>query len=100
MIEFTGTLGLTVGLLIVVVLFHYVNKGKIDLGVRLLLAGAAFLLVALGIGFIGTVLDTSGNTILGGQVQNASVYIGYTLSAICCIVGALIIALKNLLARK
>ncbi|GEM_PF-2422543 len=100
MIEFTGTLGLTVGLLIVVALFYYINKGKIDLGVRLLLAGAAFLLVALGIGLIGTVLDTSGNTVLGEQIRNASVYIGYTLSAICIVVGALIIALKNLLVRK
>lgn len=99
MIEFTGTLGLAVGLLIVVALFHYIDKGKIHLGVRLLLAGAAFLLVALGLEFIGTVLDTSGNTVLAGQVQTASVYIGYTLSAICCIVGALIIALKSLLKR-
>jgi hypothetical protein len=33
-------------------------------------------------------------------VQKAGIYIGYGLGAVFTIVGALIIALKNLLARK
>lgn len=101
MIEFTGTVGLAVGILIVAALLHYLGQGKSALlGLKLLIAGAAFLLIAAGFSFFYQVLDTAGASVLAGQVQKAGIYIGYGLAAVFTIVGALIIALKNLLVRK
>lgn len=100
MIELTGSLGVAIGLLAVVALLHYLGQGKkARLGVALVIAAAAFMLVAVGFEFFSELISTYGDATLAEQVERAGIYIGYSLSGVCVILGVLIIALKNLLRR-
>ena len=100
MIELTGSLGVAIGLLAVVALLHYLGQEKkARLGVALMIAGAAFMLVAVGFEFFSELISTYGDAALAEQVKRAGIYIGYSLGGICVILGMLIVALKNLLKR-
>jgi len=98
LIDIAQPLEVAIGLLVVVAILRYLERGKKPgLGVRLITAGAALMLIAVGFQFFVQTLQTAGESVLAQQVEKAGIYIGYTLAGVTSVLGALIIALKKVL---
>jgi hypothetical protein len=93
-------LGMALGVLALRAILYFTGYDKkLGIGASLLVALSAFLLLTFGFQMISQMLTTAGYTVIGGQVDKAGIYIGYTLAGVCAIVSAIIIALKVILAR-